>query len=415
MKILFLSISTAIANLDNRGIYPDLLRYFASKGHQVTIVCPFERRTKQSTQIKVRSNFTTLGVKTFNITKSSFLEKGVATLLIEYQFEMAIKKYLKNISFDLILYATPPITFNKLISKLKNRFGGKTYLMLKDIFPQNAVDLGLISKNGVLHKYFRKKEHLLYEISDFIGCMSPANKTYLLTNNPIINSDKVVICPNAIDVVNREPKISKSSFFDRYKIPNEIPVFLYGGNLGIAQGIDFLIEVLDSNKIRTDCFFLIVGNGNAFAKLFHWFESNKPSNALLIPSLPRSEYDVLESFCDVGMIFLDKRFTIPNFPSRMLSYMECKLPILLATDTSTDIGRIAVENNFGKWSNAGNINDFNKNMDFFVKNKNKRLDMGEKAYIYLMQNYIVEISYNSIMEKIRNYPAAFGGDDILMK
>ena len=57
----------------------------------------------------------------------------------------------------------------------------------------------------------------------------------------------------------------------------------------------------------------------------------------------REEYDNLVQICDVGLIFLNARFTIPNFPSRLLSYTEIGKPVLAATDENTDIGKIIEE------------------------------------------------------------------------
>jgi len=37
------------------------------------------------------------------------------------------------------------------------------------------------------------------------------------------------------------------------------------------------------------------------------------------------------------MIFLDYRFQIPNFPSRLLSYMAAGMPVIVATDPNTDM------------------------------------------------------------------------------
>ena len=105
--------------------------------------------------------------------------------------------------FDLILYSTPPITFTKVIALAKKENpGAKTYLMLKGIFPQNAIDLGMLSISGLkglLYKSFRKKEKRLYELSDFIGCMSPANVKYVLKYNPEVDVSKVEICPNSFE------------------------------------------------------------------------------------------------------------------------------------------------------------------------------------------------------------------------
>jgi len=403
MNILFLSISTAISDLNNRGIYPDLLRYMANQGHEVFIVCPFERRTKKSTTLKEYENVHILGVKTLNITKSNFIEKGIATILIENQFKWAINKYYKKYTFDLILYTTPPITFNNLIDHLKKKFKAKTYLMLKDIFPQNAVDLGLMSMNSLTYKYFNLKEKQLYQISDFIGCMSQANIDYVIQKNEDVNPNKVGLCPNAIEIIERfNQNSSRIEILKKYNIPSDKTIFLYGGNLGIAQGIDFLIEVLDNSMEREDIFFLIVGGGNQSKKIENWVNLKKPQNILYIPMLSRVEFDQLELACDVGMIFLDKRFTIPNFPSRMLAYMEAKLPVLIAADNVSDAGIIAQENDFGKYSLAGNFEDFLVNLNFLHNDIEKRKQMGENGYQFLKQNYSVEIPYRNIMNEINN-------------
>ena len=398
MKVLFLSISTAVSDINNRGIYPDLLRYISNQGHDVFIVCPFERKTKKKTRLLQNGNVNILGVKTLNITKTNFLEKTLATLLIEKQYNTAINKHFSGYSFDLILYTTPPITFNNLIEKLKLKHNARTFLMLKDIFPQNAADLCIMKENGMIYNFFRSKEKVLYRISDFIGCMSQANVNYLYKNDPEIKRDKIVICPNAIELKNRELS-NKNSILNRYKIPNNIPIFLYGGNLGVPQGIPNLIKVLERNQSRKDCFFLIIGSGNKSNLIVDFIQKGNFDNILYIPMLERIDYDELEACCDIGMIFLDHRFTIPNFPSRMLAYLECKHPLLIATDENTDIGKIAVENNFGTWSNSNDIDSICSSIDFFIKNPLKRKEMGQNGYDFLVKNYQVSNAYKSIFDK----------------
>jgi glycosyltransferase involved in cell wall biosynthesis len=400
MQILFLSISNAVSNINNRGIYPDLLRFFAEQGHDVVIICPFERRIGKKTKIIYVGNITILGVYIFNITKGSFIEKGISTLLIEYQFGKAIEKHLNLDKIDLILYSTPPITLNRLILSLKVRYNAKTYLMLKDIFPQNAVDLGVINKNSVIYKFFKKKEKKLYEISDFIGCMSPANVEYLLKNNPSISNEKVRICPNAIDL--REREYDESSLFirDKYQIPKDAVVFIFGGNLGVGQGINFFLEVLASNKWKSDRFFLVVGSGNRYKKIKEWIDANHPGNALLLSAVSRQDYEQLENASNVGLVFLDRKFTIPNFPSRILSYMECKLPLLIATDTACDLGSIAEENRFGLWAETGDLVTINKNIEKYVKDNDLRTQYGELGLAFLKSNFLVNHAYDLIMEQI---------------
>lgn len=346
-----------------------------------------------------------LKVRTLNIQKTNVIEKGIGTLLIEKQYQKAIKNHLKGIGFDLILYSTPPITFTNVVRFLKKRNPKAiSYLLLKDIFPQNAVDIGMFGEKSVFNWYFRRKEIALYKTSDFIGCMSPANVEYLLRHNNFIDKDKAEVAPNAHEFIERnmeEGQESAEKYYIRkkYDLPTDKPIFIYGGNLGKPQGIDYLIKCLDANKQRKDCYFVVVGNGTEYGRIDSWFKVNGPGSCVkLMQRLPEEDYDMLVRSCDVGLIFLDHRFTIPNYPSRLLPYLEYKMPVLCATDINTDIGRIAEENGYGYWCESVKLEDFTELVDKMLASDMKA--MGERGYEFLKKNYLVEHTYNAIMRHI---------------
>mgnify|MGYP001349970098 FL=1 len=398
MNILFLTISR-INDLEVHGIYTDLIREFIRNGHIMYIVFPSERRFHQPTGIMESGGAKILKVKTLNIQKTNIVEKGIGTLLLESQYLYAINKYWRDVKFDLILYSTPPITFNKVIQTLKKRWNAKTYLMLKDIFPQNAVDLGMFSKKNFLYRMFRSKEEKLYELSDFIGCMSPANCEYVLEHNPAVDAAKVEICPNSVELQEKlRGDKERSKLLKELNIPSSKRIFIYGGNLGKPQGIDFLLKVIEKNEKRNDSYFVIIGSGTEYIRVRLWFDTRLPQNACLLDALPKAKYDELVSLCDVGLIFLDKRFTIPNFPSRLLSYLENKMPVLMATDVNTDIGRIAKENGFGLCTESGNIYTFMELVEFMAEDEKRMKEMGEKGYRFLCNNYTVDKSYKAVMK-----------------
>ena len=115
-------------------------------------------------------------------------------------------------------------------------------------------------------------------------------------------------------------------------------------------------------------------------------------------SLPKSDYDLLVKSCDVGLIFLDHRFTIPNYPSRLLNYLENKMPVLCATDVNTAIGHIAEENGYEYWCESVNSEDFTALVDKMLAAD--RTLMGEKGFEFLKKNYLVEHTYNAIMRHL---------------
>lgn len=417
MNVIFVTISN-INSINDKGIYISLVRKFRDEGHQIYIVSPAERRMQQETHIIETGGVKILKVKTLNIQKTNVVEKGIGTLLIERQYQSAIKKHLKGISFDLIYYSTPPITFTNVVRFLKKRNPqAVSYLLLKDIFPQNAVDLGMLNANGfkiqgsrfiidwakyLLYKYFRKQEVALYKNSDYIGCMSPANVEYLLKHNSFVDKDRVEVAPNAHELIERKMEDGQGSaercyIRKKYDLPTDKPVFIYGGNLGKPQGIDYLIKCLDACKKRQDCFFVVVGNGTEYVKIDSWFKiQDSGVNVKLMQRLPEEDYDMLVRSCDVGLIFLDHRFTIPNYPSRLLGYIENKMPVICATDVNTDIGKIAEGNGYGYWCESVKPEDFSALVDKMLKSDMKA--MGEKGYQFLKENYLVEHTYSAIIK-----------------
>jgi len=390
-----------MTDLRRRGIYTELLKKFQTEGWDIYVVTPHERSLGLPTELKEDGGVHFLGVKTLNLQKTNAIEKGLGQVLVEGQYKAAIKKYLGDVKFDLILYSTPPITFPKVIAYLKRQNPqAMTYLLLKDIFPQNAVDLGMMSTSGVkgvLYKFFRKKEKKLYALSDYIGCMSPANVAYLLKHNPEIARERVEVAPNSVELSPEGAQhfAEKDVVRAKYGLPIDKPVFIYGGNLGKPQGIPFLIKCLEANADREDCRFVIIGTGTELPKLKQWHSTERPRNVTVMDGLPKEEYAQLVRACDVGLIFLDHRFTIPNFPSRLLSYLENWMPVLCATDPNTDMGRIAEENGFGYWCESNSVEAFTAILDRMIAAD--RQAMGEKGYKFLCENYTVENTYDAIV------------------
>lgn len=401
MNVLFLTIA-GFRSINEPGIYNDLLREFIKNGHQIYVVCAKQKRDNLPVGLFENDGYKILRVGIGNVTKTTnLIEKGISMLGLERKFLNGIKKHYNDVKFDLVLYATPPITFDRVVKYIKKRDLAKSYLLLKDIFPQNAVDLRMFSKRNPIYWYFRLREKQLYRNSDVIGCMSEANVEYLLKHNPELSADIVEVCPNSIEPINIDVNDKqRTDIRQKYGIPLDKTVFIYGGNLGKPQGIEFLIKCLKSNQDNEDVFFLIVGSGTEFNKLKSYFDTEKPNNAKLLDQLPKADYDMLANSCDVGLIFLDNRFTIPNFPSRLLSYMQASMPVLAATDVNTDIGKVIEEGKFGFWCESKDVSVFNDNVNKLC-DPILRKEMGSNARRYLEENYTVKHSYEIIMKHFR--------------
>jgi glycosyltransferase involved in cell wall biosynthesis len=103
----------------------------------------------------------------------------------------------------------------------------------------------------------------------------------------------------------------------------------------------------------------------------------------------------------VGLIFLDHRFTIPNFPSRLLSYMENGMPVLAVTDPNSDVGQIATKGGFGWWCESNDALSFTKTVDLICSQKDQIKSMGQRARAYLEENYTVDTEYEIITKHFK--------------
>lgn len=397
MRILFLSIYD-IEDSNSGYIYADLIKEFAKHNHKVYAATVTEN--KNSDSFIDTNGVHIVRVKSGKIQKTGKIRKVLNLWRLDGKVIRAIRKAAKGVRFDLVITMVSNLSLYKTAKYFKRKHNASVYMALKDIFPQNAVDIGMLSKRGVkgiIYRFFRKKEQRLYAISDKIGCMSQANGDYILKHNPTIPADKVEVCPNCIEPIdvslNEE---EKTLMRNKYGIPLDKKVFVYGGNLGKPQGISFLIDCLRSQKENSEVFFLIVGNGTEYKKLAEYYETEKPTHVKVMPSLPRDDYDRMIAACDVGMIFLDYRFTIPNFPSRLLSYMQAGLPIFACTDVNTDIGKVITDGGFGWWCESNDVTAFAKGIERAMVADCTA--MGKQAQQYLAQEYSTAKGYEIIME-----------------
>ncbi|WP_165173111.1 glycosyltransferase family 4 protein [Adlercreutzia sp. ZJ242] len=401
MNVLFLSIA-GVGDLKGQGIYGDLLKTFRDHGHAVYAVDPQEQGADLPTKCEDVEGVKILRVRTGNLQKCGLVEKGISQLRLERQFLSAIERHFAGVHFDLILYPTPPTTLGGLVGKLKREHGAMTYLLLKDIFPQNSLDLGMLSERGLrglAYRYFKRTERRTYEVSDFIGCMSEANRRYLVEHEPWIDAEKVEVNPNSL-IPRDMPDVDKIALRERLGIPADARLFTYGGNLGKPQAIDFLIRVLRLNEARDGVFFAVAGTGTERHLLEEYFEEERPERAKLLPLLPRKDFDSLLRASDCGVVLLDHRFTIPNFPSRILSYLQAGIPYVAATDNASDVGTLAEAEGFGV--RVGSVDEprFLEACESLSPEELRR--MGAAGRRYFEGNCTAEHSYRLIMEHVND-------------
>ena len=230
--------------------------------------------------------------------------------------------------------------------------------------------------------------------------MSQANVDYVKSQNKEVPTEKLEICPNTIDVIPESAFCVDKELLKEYKLPQDKYLLLYGGNFGKPQNVDYIIKAIDGCKNVKNIHFVLCGSVSDFGKIENYLKNRTPNHVTVIPHLPYEEYARLVASCDVGLLFLDYRFTIPNFPSRLLDYMNYGLPVFAATDANTDVGKTIVDGDFGWWCESKEPEEFVKliknvfesqNVDEIMKTKS------ENARSNLKKEFETVRAYNTIV------------------
>ena len=393
MRVLFLLLYHP-EPYESSNLYAHLIDEFEKNGHEVTVVSA--AKENQPSTLKREKDIEVLRVKTQKIFNVHPLLKGIATVRMPYQFKRAIKKYLSKYEFDLVVTPTPPITFVDVVVWLKKKHPLQSYLILRDIFPQNARDLGMM-KNPLLFNYFRKKEKKLYRYSDYIGCMSQGNINYVIRHNPEVLTRKLLLLPNwqkAEALSERDESVKK-----QYGLAGKY-VAIFGGNIGEPQKIENIVSLARAYLYNNHIIFLVMGNGTRRKYLEQMAADYALTNLVIKDAVPRQDYQKLVCSADVGLISLSEKFTIPNIPSKTLSYFNARIPVLAAIDANTDYGALLEKAGAGLWSLTGDMEKYKQNFDTLYNDSALRKQMGENGYNYLFKYLTVNITYQTILNHI---------------
>ena len=348
-------------------IIEDLAVELTSQGHKVTIVT-FADNQKSNFEDFFENNIRIIRLKVA-IRKYGKLGR----LWAEYKYSNLIINNLmkiEHLTFDYIICYSPSIFYGKAVSWVKEKTHAKAYLIIRDIFPEWAVDAGIL-KRGSLYKYFKFIETELYNAVDHIGIEANSDKTYF---NKYFDLKKIEVLDNWSALL-REKKIDQhSNILNLDKIN-----IVYGGNIGDAQDLLSLVMQIDHSILDDKATLTIIGQGSQLSSIKRVIKENNMRNIDVIPPVDRKEYLSIISNADIGLVSLNKNLSSHNYPLKMIGYMQHALPVLASVNNENEIISLINQKNFGLASSADDIKTFNKNLLTLLSDKELRVSMGQNS------------------------------------
>jgi glycosyltransferase involved in cell wall biosynthesis len=366
------------------------------RGNQVFVLTPSEL-VPESFTTSMEDNLLIARAKAGKIKSANRTLRALQEIQLSTNLWRRAKGFLYENRCDLILFYSPSIFFGPLVTKLKSLWGCPAYLILRDIFPEWAVDAGILRK-GLIYSFFRRMETLQYQSADLIAVQSPGNLEYFDRAFPR-KGFRLRVLYNWTPLY--EPELPRTSWRTKAGLEKKF-LFVYGGNIGVAQDMDNLLRLAAGLAQREDINFLLVGSGSEVARLKNSIAAQGLHNIHVLPAVSQNEYLSMISECDAGLISLDARLKTHNIPGKLLSYLYWGLPVLASVNPGNDLFDLLNRNRAGFCFANGDHENLMTAAQRLADKPDLRSDMGWNARRLLEQTFSVELAADQILEHLRD-------------
>lgn len=330
MRIALLTVAYPPLRSSGAILMQDLVDVWKADGHQIYVFTP--DNSMEKTELEEQSGSFVLRFNVGKVRDVGYARRLFNEFFMPYKmiFQFSQSKY-KGLNFDGVVMYSPSIFLYPLAWYLKKKSNCICYLVLRDIFPRWASDLGLI-RNKISFNVLNCFSKQQLKVADFIGVQSHGN-IRLFDGEPKKIREKIEVLNNWMS----KPSLRPSSISDKTKIFGTRKILVYAGNMGKAQGIETLLKAVTLLKEKTDFGFLFIGRGSEFDSIKIWKEANNLDNFLLFDEVPVEELSDIYLKCAAGLISLDVRHTTHNIPGKLISYLNAGLPVIAFVNKGNDL------------------------------------------------------------------------------
>ena len=319
----------------------DLSVEFIRQGHEVTVIVASPQQI-EPWHLEFFQGVQVLRLQTPRTKDVGYVRRTLAELLMPFSMQLKYNNSpLQSTRWDAVVWYSPSIFFGPLVRFLSTGSECPTYLIIRDIFPEWAADMGLMGR-GLPFWFFKTIAHYQYSVADVIGVQTPGNRMYFerwlskgIGKLQVLQNWLTDTAPGTCSIVVDQTPLRGRK------------IFVYAGNMGVAQGMDHILAFVDAMQTRDDVGFLFVGRGSDRQRLRSEALRRQLQNVLFYDEIDSDEIPGLYAQCDVGIVALDVRHKTHNIPGKFVSYMQSGLPVLAVINPGNDLEHMIASNQVG--------------------------------------------------------------------
>lgn len=393
MKILLVTDSYPPEIRSASHLMLELAQELNHRGHQVTVITTWpeynldqEQNKKKFHELEVEDGITVIRVKTLPHHNVNYIVRGLSQLMMPLQFLIKLRRY--KIKSDAVVVYSPPLPL-ALVGSWLQRKGIRNLLNVQDLFPQNAIDLGILTSPMQI-KFFRALERYAYQTADVVTVHSEGNRKMVLEQNPGIKN-KLKLLHNWVDIEhhsadNLHHDRTPTDFRKKWNITQR-HIAVFAGVMGPSQYLELILNLAERMVDETDLLFLLVGDGKEKEKLQQIAKDKNLKNVQFEGFISRDVYPDLLSICSIGLVCLSPQNKTPVVPGKILGHMAAGIPVAAFLHTASDGHHLIQVSGCGVSADSADMDQSEQAMRSLLKNQDSFSSLGQAGKNYATQHF----------------------------
>jgi colanic acid biosynthesis glycosyl transferase WcaI len=402
MKILLVTDSYPPEIRSASHLMLELAQELHLRGHDVTVITTWPEYNLDDASAKVtfnermdESGICVLRVKTLPHHNVNYLVRGIAQIAMPYQFLLKLRKY--KINPDVAIIYSPPLPLALVGSWLRGN-GVRTLLNIQDLFPQNAIDLGIL-KNPLQIALFKAMERYAYKRADIVTVHSSGNRRAVLAQHPEV-APRLHILHNWVDIDHHQEQSTDSltqgvDFRTKWNIKQKY-VAVFAGVMGPSQYLELVLRIASDMVDDTDLLFLLVGDGKEKDKLERIVNEKNLSNVQFRNFVSREEYPDLLRACNIGLVCLSPQNRTPVIPGKILGHMAAGIPVMAFLHSASDGHTLIKDAGCGFSADSADYSTCLQSIKDLMRQSENFRHLGESGRRYATQHFSKEACVSQI-------------------
>jgi colanic acid biosynthesis glycosyl transferase WcaI len=267
-------------------------------------------------------------------------------LRIFHELSFVVTSFLRCLQLprpDVLVVVSPPLLLGAA-AWLAGRIKRAPFVFhVQDLQPDAALGLGMLKPSRFARALYAL-ESLAYRKAARVAGISQGMLDAFRQKG--VPPDKLVYFPNGVVPPAPDEVPDGVRFRQRLGFSPGDFLAVYSGNLGVKQGLQVVIEaarLLKNPRVKI----ILCGEGSDRARLQSLMERDRLQAVTLLPMQPDADYREMMGAADVCLITQQKGSGRAFFPSKLLSALAFRKPVLTVADADSELARALKSGRFG--------------------------------------------------------------------